>query len=577
MTPHDVVADAPRLLRFQNEVAYLDRMWPPDDEMRADTELLGSKVGTLIVAWLWPTEDYRPDSDPFDAALREDQELWKRAIKNQHSAGADDALEAASRAVDRCRESRRHIAARRFEWIIESTAREVSCSVEDAKTHLMWSVPLSQLELERLLDGLTPFPFYVIVRLCEALRLEFTDGWVLDDPRLLARRIELSVRASEIASHLRLLTLDNLTSVERRLPRGTVDAGQPQDLDSYRAPERGGRYSSLYEVLAADERDRPEYTLAEIDRLLLGAGELGLPDSARKSRSWWAGSGVKSEGRPQVSAWWGAGYRVEHVSTDSVTDEVVSIKFQALPGRAEWLADPERTLRREYRPPGDKVRIYPDLATLREDRQADLDERVSALASRFDFEGFRKGISPVLENLAAWRRSYVPDDPDVRDLTAFLESVGEADRFQIERHFSQVRNESFDAAWLTNLLTKARRQGWTINKGTRKQPRWAAIRFRALLIKEIAKNLRLEPPAIGPKDAVPVEFLRRVAVAETVDLPSTDSSAAQVARRIIESKGGAWQPGFESADESVTSLGLKAVQDAIGMRMPPEDEIVVIA
>ncbi|TFC26430.1 hypothetical protein E3O53_07900 [Cryobacterium sp. TMT2-18-3] len=576
MTPDDVVADPQRLLRFQNEVAYLDRMWPPDDEVRADTELLGSKKGTSIVAWLWPTEDHRPGSDPFAAALQEDQELLKRALPSHHLADANGYLEAASRAVDRCRERRRHIVAIRFQNIIESIAREVSRTVEEVKTHLVWSVSLSQLELERMLDGLTPFSFGVIVRLCDALRLEFAGGWVIDDPRLLARRIDLSVRASAIGNRLRFLTLENLTSIEKRLPRLTVDAGQSPDLDDYRAPALGGRYSSFYEVLAADARDRPEYALTQIDRFLLDAGELGLPDSARKGRSWWAGSGAKIEGRPQISAWWGAGYKVERVSIDSFTDEVVSIRFEALPRRAEWFANPGRTLQREYRPPGpDKVRIYPDLVTLSTGHQPDLDERVLALASQFDFEGFQKALSPVLESLDALRRSYVPDDPDMRNLTQFLDSVGEADRFQIERHFSLVRNEPLDAAWLTNLLTKARRQGWTMNKGTRKQPRWAALRLRALLLDDIAANLRLEPPAIDPKDAVPVEFLHRVA--EAVDLPSANSSAAQVARLIVESKGGAWQPGFESADESVTSLGLKAVQDAVGMRMPPEDEIGVLA
>lgn len=576
MNSHDIVASASRLLRFQDEVAYLDRMWPSDDEVHSDNELLKSKEnGTLIVAWLWPMSDYRPGSDPFDVPLREELELGKQAIDNQRSANTHDALETASRAIDHSRESRRQIPARRFERFIESIAGEVNRTVEEVKTHLIWSVPLAPLELDRLLAGLAPFPFHVIVRLCDALRLKFTDGWDLDDARLLARRIDLSVRASEIASRLRFLTLDNLMSVESRLPRRTVDTGQSQDLDTYRAPEVGGRYSSLYEVLAADDRDSPQYSLAQIDQLLLDAGELGLPVSARKGRSWWAGSGTKSEGRPQVSAWWGAGYRVENVSIDAFAGEVLSIKFEALPGRAEWVANPERTSLREYRPPSPvNVRIYPDAAAL-EGYQADLDEKVSALASRFDYEGFREAISPILVYLDALHRSYVPDDPDVLTLTEFLDSVGEADRLQIERQFSQVRNEPVDAAWLTNLLTRARRHGWITNKGTRKRPRWAALRLRALLLNDIAENLRLKPPAIDPKDAVPVDFLRHVA--EAVDLPSSSSSAAEVARSIIESKGGAWQSGFESADESVTSLGLQAVRDAVGMRMPPEDEIVAIA
>ncbi|SFH43405.1 hypothetical protein E3O11_12760 [Cryobacterium levicorallinum] len=573
MTPQDVVANTSRLLRFQNEVAYLDRMWPPDEEVFSDNDLLNSRNGALIVAWLWPTSDYRPEFDPFADALRGDWEekLGKETFGIRPSASTEDGLEAASRAIDHSRESRRLIAARRFERIIESTAREADRTAGEVKTHLVWSVPLAPQELERLLAGVTAFPFAIIVGICDALRLKFTDGWDLDDARLLARHIDLSVRASGIANRLRFLTLDNLTSVESRLPRRTIDAGQSQDLDTYRAPELGGRYSSLYEALAADERDSPQYSLAEINQLLLDAGELGLPVSARKGRSWWAGSGTKSEGRPQVSAWWGAGYRVESVSTEPIDGEVLDVKFEALPGRAVWVADPDGRPLREYRPPGPvNVRIYPDPETL-DNKQADLDERVLAIASRFDFDRFREAMVPVLENLDNWARLYVPDDPELRSLTEFLDSVGEADRFQIERHFIQVRNEPVAAAWITNLLTRARRHDWITNKGTRKRPRWAALRLRALLLDGIAENLRLPAPAINPKDAVPVDFLLRVA--ESVDLPTSGSSVTDVARMIIESKGGAWRSGFESADESVTSLGLKAILDVVGMRMPPDDEI----
>ncbi|MDE8588363.1 DUF7662 domain-containing protein [Arthrobacter sp. NQ4] len=578
MTPQDVVANEELLLRFRNEIAYGDRPWPSEEEARADSELLRSKIGGRIIAWLWPVEDYGPDSDPFEAVLQKDQKLWTAGVINQKSDDATKCFGQANGMVDRRRESRRQIAAKRFEMIIGSVAREVGCSAEEVKAHIVWSASASRLDLEQLLDGRTPFPFYVIARLCEVLRLEYADDhWLINDPHLLGRRIEMSIRASSIANHLRLLTLDNLIAVERRLPQRTNTAGPSQELCSYRAPEPGARYSSLYEALAADERSRPEYSLDQIDRLLLDAGELALPESARKSRSWWAGSGAKTEGRPQVSAWWGAGYRVGRVSTDPSTDEVVSIKFDALPGRAEWVANPKRTLGREYRLPGaDRVQIRPDLHTPEQDRRKDHDEIISELASRFDFESFRKAISPTLAKLDAIRQSYIPDDPDLQKLIGFLDSVGEANRFQIQRHLSQGRNEPVDAMWLTNLLTRARRQGWTINKGSRKQPRWAALRLRALLLNEIAESAGLEPPEIEPEDAVPAQFLRRVA--ESVGVATTEnSSALQAARMIIESTGGSWQLGFESADQSVTSLGLREIQKAIGWRMPPEDEIIVLS
>lgn len=575
MTPHDVVTDPHWLRLFQQRTAYSDRAWPSDEEAHSDSELLNSGAGTLIVAWLWPSDDYRPDDDPLDTSLQADHGRWKREIDKHNQTDAKEFSEAATCALDRFRENRRRIAAKRFEGIIESTAREVNCSIEDVKTHLVWSGLLSQLELERLLGGLTPFPFHVIVGLCDALRLEFTDAWFIDQPLALARHIELSVRATSIAEKLRLLSLENLASVEKRLPQRPISAGPPHGPDSYRAPEPGGRYSALYEVLVADERDQPEYTLAQIDRVLIDADEPALPDSARKSRSWWAGSGARSEGRPQVSAWWGAGYRVTGVAMDSVTEEMVSVKFEALPLRADWLSSPQRTSNREYRPPGpDKVRIYPDLVSLREGKRAGFSGQAAAVASQFDSERFREGISPALKSLESLRRSVVPKDIDVRRLTQFLDGVGEANRSQIERHFSEVRSEPFDAPWLTNLLTKARRQGWIVNKGTRKQPWWAALRLRAVLLDDLTESLRLEPHGISANEAIPAEFLQTVA--EAVDLHCANSSPVQVARAIIESSGGAWLPGFESADGSVTALALKAISDAVGMRMPAENEIIVL-
>ena len=154
------------------------------------------------------------------------------------------------------------------------------------------------------------------------------------------------------------------------------------------------------------------------------------------------------------------------------------------------------------------------------------------------------------------------EDPDIRSLVEFLDEVGEADRSQIERHFSQVRDEPFDASWVTNLLTRARRQGRTVNKGSRKHPSWAATRKRAILIDAIAEKCNLEAPIVDPADPVPVEFLRRVATA--TGTPSTSTSVPQIAREIVESRGGIWRPEFESADKSVTTLGLEAIDDAIG-------------
>lgn len=545
MTPHEVAADQSRLLRFQNEVAYLDRMRPSEDEVRVDTELLGSKDGVLVIAWLWPNSFYSSAFDPFVGASRENQLLWEYVAKDSEPVGEEPAtaFRKASRAIDRRRQRRREVTARRFDVIIKLTATAVGCSVEDLKTHIQWVTPLTELELERLLHGDTPFPFPVIVRLCSALQLVFTDAWVLVEPQRLAHRIAQSVLASEISDHLRLLTLDNLKSAVRKLPRASVDAEQAQGPDTYSAPRPGGRYWSLYEALAADERPYPNYTIAEIDRLLVEAGEPPLPVSARTDRSWWAGTGAKTEGRPQVSAWWAAGYRIRSIAIDPSSGGVASIRFIALPGRSEWLVNPERTAQREYRLPGPlEVWIYPDvegiaiaLTEFASQTQAlrrglNLDGITAGLSElsgqiqplkKVNLEGITAGFGElarsgeaqardleesraVLDRLKAPNRSNVPDDPDIRHLIEFLRQLGEADRSQIERYFSQLRNEPVDAAWMTNLLTKARRQGWTTNNGTRSRPRWTTTLAPDHLAEDTAATPNSETP-IDSGGAVPLE------------------------------------------------------------------------
>ncbi len=558
MTPYDVVADDSRLERFQTEVAYLDRMQPPKAEAENDAKLLASNGGVRIVAWLWPSPSYEPGFDPFEPDSGENGLRSENADSPSQPVGAENALETARVALDRQRQSRLWVPARRSREILALTARAVDRPVEDLETHLEWSVPLSQLELGRLLRGHTPFPFPVIVGLCAALQLEFTDAWVLVDPQRLARSIDQSVLASRISDHLRSHTLDDLENLEGRLRRPPVGAGRAHRLDTYRGPMPGGRYASLYEALASDVRDDPDYTLAEVDRLLVDAGEAPLPDSARKDRSWWAGSGRRTEGHPQVSAWWAAGYRIGKLEIDPSSGQVAAVGFEALSGRAEWLADPERIAQREYRVPGpEKVEIY----------RHEHDLEVALMREAGSFEAIATALlsfASIVESVGIERRSLVPDDPDIRLLVEFLDEVGEADRAQITRHFDQGRDKPVGSSWMTNLLTRARRQGWTVNNGTRSRPRWASTTLTTRLMLEIAENLNLEPPAIEPVVAVPVGFLRDVA--KTVGVDAADSSAPQIARRIIESVGGTWQPEFESADRSsVTGLGLKAVRDAIGM------------
>lgn len=558
MRPHDVAADASRLVRFQNEVAYLDRMQPPEAEVDNDARLLASEGGVLIIAWLWPSPSYEPGFDPFEPGSEENGLRSENAASPSQPVDAEKAPETASVALDRQRQSRLWVPARRSRDILALTARAVDRSVEDLETHLEWSVPLTHLELTRLLWGHTPFPFPLIVGLCTALQLEFRDAWVLVDPQRLARSIDESVLASRISHQMRSYTLDDLERLAGRLRRPPAGAGRAHLLDSYRAPMPGGRYASLYEALASDMRDEPDYTLAEVDQILVDAGERPLPKSARKDRSWWAGSGGKTEGHPQLSAWWAAGYRIRKLEIDPESGQVAAVGFEALSGRAEWLANPGRIAEREYRITGsEKVEIY----------RHDHDLGVARIRDAGTFESMVEALEVIawaVESVRTARRPLVPDDPDIRHLVELLDEIGEADRAQIERHFVQVRERPVPPSWMTNLLTRARRQGWTVNNGTRSRPRWASTALTTRLMLEIAENLNLEAPAIEPRNAVPVAFLRQVA--KTVGVDAAESSATQIARRIIESFGGTWQPEFESTDRSsVTGLGLKAVRDAIGM------------
>ncbi|WP_104062497.1 hypothetical protein [Arthrobacter sp. 4R501] len=531
MTPNAIAADKAQIVRFQNEVSYLDRMYPSEDEVRDDAELLNSKEGLLIIAWLWPSPLYLEGDDPFYIASRVNQAVWENVAKLSPGIGAENGTAAVEYALKRRLQRQREIIASRFDRIIKWTAEAVGCSIEDLRTHLKWSVPLTDQDLHRLLTGYTPFAFPVIVRLCSALQLEFVDAGFQIDPAGLLHRIERSVVASSISSQLQYLTVDNLESIAKKLPRGSADAGRAQDLDIYHAPQPGGRYWSLYTVLAADERVAPDYTLAEIDRFLVEAGAKRLPASATADRSWWSGSGTKPEGRPQVSAWWAAGYRIRKVATYPSSGQIKAVGFAALPGRSEWLSNPNRTVQREYRVRGsEKVWIYPKLdgaiagltvlagaiemvakeldveglaaaltplakATEMVAKEVDVEGLAAALTplaratemptKEVDLQGFKAGptgMTAALQRITelnlsrAKLEANVPDDPDVHRLVRFLSEVGEASRSQIEGHIKETQNMAVDPAWMKNLLTKARRQGWTVNNGTRNQPRWAVKR-----------------------------------------------------------------------------------------------------
>ena len=333
-------------------------MRPTDSEAGADAKLLGSEEGVLIIAWLWPSLSVRTGIRSVRCRRRGQPSVVGDTARHSQELSAETVLEAATVALDRQRRNQLGVAATRFRQIIGSTARAVDRSEEDLMTHLKWSVPLSQLELARLLfaHSAVPVPGHcqalqsapVGVHRCLGPRRSATPGY---EHRPISPR-QQDLRSPAFAHDRRS------RERRRRLPRRLANAEQAEEPDSYLAPRLDGRYWSLYEALASEPRDSPDYTLAELDGILVDAGEPPLPDSARKDRSWWAGNGARTEGHPQIRAWWAAGYRIRDLAIDLSSDRVASVGFEALPGRTEWLANPGRIAQREYRVPGpDKIEI----------------------------------------------------------------------------------------------------------------------------------------------------------------------------------------------------------------------------
>ncbi|WP_426571097.1 hypothetical protein [Aquihabitans sp. McL0605] len=474
MDPHTIASNAALRRQFLSEIVYRDRVPPSEDEQQGDLEVLARSDGPLVVAWLWPGPFYVRD-DPFEEVARYDEGMLEWARKQDPT----DPFADAARLLDRRRVGPRRIIAERFRKVLDAVARAIQRSPEDIATHLHWSVPLTPATLDGLQRGSIPFALTDVAALCQALHLDLDVGFGLVDPQALAHRVDQSVLASAIADHLHRLTPEQLTVVGKHLPKGSPPEPRSGGREVFPAPAADGRYSSLYEALAADEREQPTYSFPEIDRILAAAEEKSLPPSARADRSWWAGSGTKPDGRPQVSAWWGAGYRIGHIDTDR-SGQVKSVGFEALPGRDRWFADPARVARREYRAPDPtRVPLYPMDAQYLDNLRTALEPTMRALdayMAKIDVRGaaaILKGLGEVAD--AARTQASEPSDPDMVALIAFLTEHDGADRAEITDYFREVQAEPLEAAWVTNLLTRARRQGWAVNTGTRKHPRWVAV------------------------------------------------------------------------------------------------------
>jgi hypothetical protein len=156
-----------------------------------------------------------------------------------------------------------------------------------------------------------------------------------------------------------------------------------------------------------------------------------------------------------------------------------------------------------------------------------------------------------------------PDDSDIRKLWDFLMAQGEADRSQIESMFRQHRNVDFGESWMTNLLTRARRQGWTARYGTRSRPRWVASGSKGEHILWIARSLGFDWPDIEGDDDVPPQFLATVAEHLHLELPP-DSDQIDAAKSIVDNANMRWEGGFVSTEKKgITPRGLVAVRRAV--------------
>ena len=581
MTPAQVAGDPASRTRFQFKVAYRDGR-PRDESVVAyDADVLGSRSGLLAVAWLWPDQSFAAGVDPFERAAEVKPEEWSARLGTQ----VQHAIRVAADAVAGHGEHE---------------------SVDDILRYLMWQADLSEGDVVRLRDGVVD-QLAVWVRVCRCLHLEFDDGWWISDPARLAGRIQQALLASKIADELKHLPIGKLKDLWGRLPPRVDDPVPQLPREVYHAPR--GRYRGLYLALAADTRESPKYAIGEMNDVLEGHGEGKLPSSATKDTSWWAGRGTKTEGRPQIAAWWAAGYRIAErfnslaVNRDRAieldllfedrepTDEeredlsaITDVTFEALPGRREWLDSQDRVQRGEYRmpdsvsvpvPPLKAPHLLPDHA---DDRHL--------MAHQFPVDVVEWAPEPERDADADQPRGKHAEEDELSTLLQLLEAAGEMDREQIVRSLPAASGDGSGAhrpggagtdpdrsREIKSLLTRARRRGLIVNRGTNRKPRWVTVGSTGdlvLQIKQILDERRpnddqptIEVLKVGPGDALPAGFLAQVAARLGTRVPA-QASDVELATAIIEWAGSDWyEDVYTSAEGLLTRDGLEAVRGAI--------------
>jgi hypothetical protein len=233
------------------------------------------------------------------------------------------------------------------------------------------------------------------------------------------------------------------------------------------------------------------------------------------------------------------------VLQDAKAGEIVAVRFSRRPERGQTPTESGRANESDGpSPDAARTPIYPFSAKMMAQWDAPARARVAA----------------ILSAVADAARSMRPEDDDLQQLVALLDKVEFVDRSEIERHFSEAHGGPVDPTWLTNLLTRARRQKWATNVGTRSQPQWVPAKSKALVAAEIADILALDTPELGPGSTLRAAFFHEVGKA--VDVDTTGLTGVQAARAIVQAKGRTWKPEFESRGNTVTVAGLEALRDA---------------
>lgn len=348
-------------------------------------------------------------------------------------------------------------------------------------------------------------------------------GWFLLD------RADLGERVDEALAELGSISAARAT-IRKRFDWSEDRPSIYRPGDTYTAPALGTRYRGLYEALATTAVQVPTLDVDPAAfRIRTARGWIDLPPSAIRDRAWWSGSGQSVTGRPQVRAWWAAGYGSPKLATND-DGLIVSAQFPPLPGREDWLQEhstEERLASGRYTVPPAPNTPYHAAFTYGGPSVWQMDNEQFA-ALRTSLTGSRPATAPDRsENSSEEAQSSetVRTDADqIGLLVQHLRQHGESGRREIEALFAtQTAKLSDDldlAKWLPNLLAKARRQRRIANIGTRKQPRWVAAGTAEHLATQLSNVLgqdehgnqvaKITAPKLAPAEPVPARLYRDV-------------------------------------------------------------------